>query len=311
MERSCAKKEEREFGIGMVHEGIITLRSLGLTAEGWEKMKDDKELAKKVVELIEGEKEIWLERIVARERACHLAFFDQEFDLTAFAQTLKKYGESKIRFWQKLEMEPVFLPEVAMPQDTNFRGWKVKPESWFWQKIAEGRILRQVGNKLVPIKEVRLEGITALIDTRLKPKYDAGKQMYENDNLLGPIIEDLRRAKKIAKYEYGPKSSRFGVSADEWETCSKPVLAQKLGLDESQIRLEREIEANVIPQIYLYMSRKDDGKTDTWEWREEYFGDRGGRLVGGLSGGGGLAHVSDSSSGDHWHSRSFRPLAVL
>lgn len=307
MEGSFAKEFGKE--LGAVHEGIITLRNLGLTAKGWEKMKDDKELARKVVELLEGEKEVWLEKILARERACHLTFFGKEFDLTDFANTLKKYGESKVRFWQKLEMEPTFLPEVAMSQDANFRGWKVKPESWFWQKIAEGKILRQVGNKLVPVKEVRLEGITALIDTRLKPKYDAGKQMYKNDNLLGPIIEDLRRAKKIV--EYGPQSSRFGVSADEWETRIKPVLAQKLGLDESQIRLEREIEANVIPQLYLYMPRKDDGTTDTWEWREEYFEDRGHRLLGGHSAHGGLAHVYHFASGSHWSSRSVRPLAVL
>ena len=77
----------------------------------------------------------WLEKILARERACHLAFFGQEFDLTDFADTLKKYGESKIKFWQKPEMEPAFLPEVAMPQDANFRGWKLN------RKVGCGRKL--------------------------------------------------------------------------------------------------------------------------------------------------------------------------
>ena len=309
MERSCAKDFGKE--LGAVHEGLITLRNLGLTAEGWEKMKDNKELAKKVVEIIEGEREIWLEKIIAQERACHLDFFGREFDLTDFAVTLKKYGESKVRFWQKLKMEPAFLPEVTMPQDANFRGWKIKPENWFWQKIAEGKILRQVGNDLVAIKEVRLEGITVLIDTRLKPEYNGGKQMYKNDNLLGPTIERLRKAGEIAKYEYGPQSSRFGVSADEWENCIKPALAQKLGLNSNQLRLEHTIEANIIPQLYPYMPRKDDGNINTWVWYEEYFGARGLRLVGGYSGYGGLASVYCFSSGFHWDFESFRPLAVL
>jgi len=253
----------------------------------------------------------WLEGIIVRELACHLVFFGQEFNLTDFANTLKRYGESKVKFWQNLMLEPHFLPKVAMPQNANFRGWKIKPEDWFWREIAKGKIFRQVNNKLVPVTKVRLEGITVLIDIRLKPKYDAGKQMYKNDNLLGPIIEDLRRAKKIAEYEYGLQSSRFGISADEWEIYIKPVLAQKLGLDESQLRLEREIEANVIPQIYLYMPRKDDGKTNTWEWREEYFEDRGRRLSGGHSQNGGLADVFYDPSDGRWRFISFRPLVVL
>jgi len=270
----------KDFGkeLGMIHEGIITLRNLGLSAEGWQKMTCDKNLARKVIELVEGQKELWLEEILAREQACHLAFFGQEFDLTDFADTLKKYGELKIKFWQKFEMEPAFLPEVAMPQDANFRGWKIKPKSWLWQKVAEGKVFRDihdVDGKVAVVKEVKLDGITVLIDTRLKPKYDAGKQMYKNDNLLGPIIEDLRRAGKITKYKYGSQSSRFSVSADEWEEHIKPALAEKLGLEISQLRLERAIEVDVIPQLYPYMPRKDDGNSNTWVWYGEYFEDRG------------------------------------
>lgn len=88
MEGSRAKDFGKE--LGMIHEGIITLRGEGLTQEGWEKMKDNKDLARKVVELIYGQKEVWLEKILAQERACHLAFFGKEFDLTDFAATLKK-----------------------------------------------------------------------------------------------------------------------------------------------------------------------------------------------------------------------------
>ena len=308
MERSCA----RDFGkeVGMVHEGLMTLRNFGLTAEGWQQMTQNKELAKKVVELIEGKKYFWFEQILAQERACRLAFFGQEFDLSDFAATLKKYGESRIRFWQKIGLEPHFLPRLEMAESTSFQGWKVKPEQWFYQKIAEGRILREISGQLAVDKGAhKLLGITALIDTRLKPKYEDGRQMYENDNLLGPIIEELRRAGKIADCK--PHSSRFSVSVNEWEEDIKPALADKLNLEPNQLRLERVIEANVVPQLYPYMPRKDDGKTNTWVWYEERFEGRGRRLHGGDSDDGGLAGVNDDWADNPWDYGSFRPLAVL
>lgn len=309
MEGSCAKDFGRE--LGQIHEGIITLRGLGLTADGWQNMTIDKDLAQKVVELIEGKKEMWLEKIIARERACHRAFFGQEFDLTNFTANLKRYGGSKIRFWQKLGLEPGFFPVIALSQDAELKGWTIKPNSWFYQHIAAGKIFRDINGQLITVNAANLEGITVLIDTRLKPQYNNGKQMYEKDNLLGPVIEQLRKAGKIQKYEYGPQSSRFGVSANEWESQVKPVLAQKLCLNANQVRLECATEANVISKMYSYMPRKNDGDTNTWVWYEEFFEVRVNRLLGGYSGYGGLAHVHWDSSGGHWHSGSFRPLAVL
>lgn len=310
MERSCAKNFVKE--LGAVHEGIITIRNLGLTAKGWEKMKDDKKLAQKVVQLLEGEKEIWLEKILAQERACHISFFGQEFDLIDFANTLKKYGESKIKFWQKLGMEPHFLPKTSMMAGDDYVGWKIKLEEWFFEKQIEGKLLlRDINGDLKKVTTVELEGAVVLIDTRLKPAHRNGEQMYKDDNLLGSVIEKLRKAGKILKYEYGPQSSRFGVSANEWESHIKTRLAEKLGLAESQLRLERAIEANIIPQLYPYMSRKDDGNINTWVWYEEYFEDDGSRLYGGYSDYGSLADVDWGHSDNHWGGRSFRPLAVL
>ncbi|MCG2808859.1 MAG: hypothetical protein L6275_00745, partial [Candidatus Portnoybacteria bacterium] len=73
------------------------------------------------------------------------------------------------------------------------------------------------------------------------------------------------------------------------------------------------IEANVIPQLYTDMPRKDDGNTNTWVWFEEYFKGRVRRPGGGRSSGyGGLADVCCSWSAYHWYSHgSFRPLIVL
>ena len=251
-----------------------------------------------------------IDKIVSDEKQCHLAFFGKEFDLTEFIKTLNKYSEEKIKFWQNLGLEPHFLPKVPMMPENDYPGWKIKPEDWFYQKIAEGKIFRQINGNFKKVKTVELEGISVLVDTRLKPNSDNGNQMWEKDNLCGSVIEELRKAKKIA--DYNPQSSRFNVSADEWESQIKPVLAEKLGLETKQLRLERVIEANVIPQIYHSMPRKDDGKTSTWVWYEEYFENRGFQFSSGLSFvRSDLTGVNYRWSGHHWHNRSCRPLAVL
>lgn len=273
--------------------------------------KRPEEILSGIQELIGGGD--WLGEILTKERQCHKAFFGTGFDLNEFRKTLQKYGQKRIQEWQKLGLEPHFLPEVVMSEDTKFNGWKIKPKKWYYQKVAERKVLRQQDGKLVTEIEIKLEGIIVLIDTRLKPVYRDGKQMWENDNLLGEIIERLRKEGKIAKYDYGPQSSRFGVSTDkadsEWGWNVKPALAGLLGLEVLQVRLERMIEANVIPQLYPHMPRRKDGKTNTWVWYEEFFKGRVYRLGGGNSGYGGLAHVRLSYY--DWPNLSFRPLAVL
>jgi hypothetical protein len=265
---------------------------------------------------VNGVEKDWLQDILDREGQSHLNFFGQEFDLSEFENTLKKYGQEKIEDWRRLGLEPHFLPEVVMAHNDSYLTWKVKLEKWYYLKTDQGKILRSINGNLVAEKEpFKLEGIIVLIDTRLKPAYEGGKQMYEDDNLLGPVIEELRKEGKIAKYEYGPQSSRFGLSSNEWEGYVKPVLAEKLSLKPNQIRLERTIEANVIPQLYPYMCRKDDGGTNTWIWYEEFFGSDDCRLHGGLSGRFGLAFECCRWPGDqpdrHWQCRALRPLAVL
>lgn len=300
----------KDFSMGLIQEMLITLG----------KKRFSPEMAKEIANVKSGKAdeiiglfgvESWLQEILEREQQHHLDFFGREFDLSKFERTLKKYGYQKIREWQELGLEPHFLPRTSMMSGDDYPGWKVKPEKWFYDQVVEGKILRNIKGELKKVTTVKLEGITVLIDTRLKPTYRDGKQMYENDNLLGSIIEELRGSGKIDSYKYGSQSSRFGVSADEWENQIKSVLAKKLALRTTQIRLERTIEANVVPQIYSYMFRKNDGKTNTWVWHEEFFEDRGYRLDGGNSDRGGLAFVSCSWADDHWNDHSLRPLAVL
>lgn len=253
----------------------------------------------------------WLTVIIEHERQCHRNFFGREFDLAEFEKTLRKYGRKKIKVWQNLGLEPHFLPKVSMMSGDDHPGWKVKPEEWFYKKQLEGKLFLDNSGSLEKVLTIELTGITVLVDTRLKPVYKNGTQMWEGDNLFGLLIADLRKEQKIAKYEYGPQSSRFGVSANEWQEYVRPALAIRLGLEPKQLRLEYTIEGNVIPQLYPHMPRRDDGKTDTWGWYEEYFEGRGFRLGGGGSDDGGLALVRYGGAGYRWYYSSFRPLAVL
>lgn len=255
----------------------------------------------------------WLKQILERERQCHRDFFGQEFDLGNFRYILRKHGLEAVIRWQGLGLEPHFLPAVTLSQNVDFPGWKVKPKDWYYQRVAEGKVfLRQKDGALNPDKEAyKLTGTTVLVDTRLKPNCDNGEQMFENDNLLGPIIEQLRREEKIAYYKYGSQSSRFGVSAQEWEESVKPALADFLKIKFSQLLFEPTIVANIVPQLYLYMPRREDGQTNTWMWYEEYFEDASSRFFGGYSHCGGLPDVICDLGGNHWLTRAFRSLVVL
>ena len=254
------------------------------------------------------------EAILTQERQAHLNFFGRELDLSGFQATLTRYGEKKIEEWRKLLLEPHFLPEVKMDRKAKFPGWQVRPDNHIYEVVHQGRVLRYIDGKLQPDKKADwLLGNTVLIDTRLKPAYQGGKQMFKDDIFMGPILVGLRQAGEINKYELGEQTSRFGVSADEWEEPIKLALSKdkKIGLTKEQWRLERAIEANVISQLYTHMPRKDNGTTDTTSWYEEYFEDHSHRVYGGYSDCGGLADFRWHWSGDHWYRRAFCPLAVL
>ena len=255
---------------------------------------------------------MWYDNIITCERQAHLVFFGKEFDLSQFQGDLGKFGEETVTTWQKMLLEPHFLPMVEMKRKAKFPGWKVRPTDHHYEAVYQGRVRRNFDNEFKVDKQAHLLfGGSVLIDTRLKPAYDNGKQMYADD-YLGPILSKLRHDKKIPQYQYGEQGSRFGVSADEWEEHVKFALTKdKRFRSVKRWRLERSIEANIIPQIYLHMPRKDNGFTNTWQWYEEYFGDDSYRVYGGYSACGGLANFYWSWSGDHWNDQSFCPLAVL
>ncbi|MDD5433199.1 MAG: hypothetical protein PHE77_00865 [Candidatus Pacebacteria bacterium] len=247
----------------------------------------------------------WIDAIVAREKELHQNFFGKnfakKFDYSQFVQTLEKYGEAKFAEWKELGLEPHFLPSVEMSQDKNFPGWNVKPNDWFYEQVDEGKILGNPCN---------LGGIAVLVDTRCKPAYQNGEQMWEDDNLLGDITNDLREKGEIADYK--PRSSRFNISALEIEQKIASALAVKLGLEPGQVRLEKAIESNVLPQILTDTPRAYDGETNTWLWFSDLFGSAEyHRLDGGYFDNGGLADVNCGWADGCGDLKSFRLLAVL
>ncbi len=253
----------------------------------------------------------WWDDYVKKEEKSLEAFFGKKFDLSIFGKTLRDCGIEQIRHWQNRGFEIHFLPDISMFQADEYRGWRIKPEDWYYQQVAQGKIFLQIDDELKPVKQVKLNGQVVLIDTRLKPAYKNGKQMFFQDTLIGGVIIKLREQESIARYDHGDQTSRFGVSAKEWQEQIRPALAREFGVEINKVRLETAVEANVIPQLYPYMPRKDDGTTNTRVWYEECFEDVSNRLFGGNSDYGGLSDVDFYSVGDHWHDRSFRPLVVL
>ncbi|TSC96145.1 MAG: hypothetical protein CEN88_390 [Candidatus Berkelbacteria bacterium Licking1014_2] len=284
------------------------------TAKYWKDHKNELHARERELLFARVASDNWLGRLIQAENDALRAFFGQTFDLSQFVEMLERFGEDRISQWAMFGLEPHFLPEWQFKPDAEIRGWKIKPEPWFWQQVAAGNIKhRNAVGELEIVKEVVFDGTTLLIDTRCKPDYNDGKQMFAKDEpFLGGLIEMLRSDGKIARYEYGDQSSRFGVSSHEWDEQIRPALEVCPEFDGVTFRLELTIEANSIPQIYKRMPRKKDGQTSTWVWYEEFFEDVSARLYGGYSDYGGLARVWDSCDvGRHGVYGTVRPVGVL
>lgn len=196
-------------------------------------------------------------------------------------------------------LKAYFLPELVFEENTDYPGWDVKPEHWYWEQIRNGNVDSDVPE---------LKGMWVLVDTTQKPNYKDGKQVYSNDQ-FGNILAQLRKDKKItvpSDYKHVPQNSRFAVSWDELKGHVLPAIAETLGVKTNQVRLPKEIEFNVVGNLF----HPEWGQTSTWEWFEDRFGG-GDRLYGGGCGFGGLVNVSCSWSDGRNAGIGFRPLIVF
>ncbi len=311
--------EERDRKVRRLYSAVLANLPTGLSDEQLSLLNGNLEEVGRVVNgailglLPTPTGEGWIDQLVARDGQRLRNFFGQTFDMTVMVNALEVYGREKVEWWHSLGLAVGYLPAVTLTPKTKLRKWRTRPEAWFWEKLNEGKLYRRnVAGELVKLTEVGLEGVVVLYDTRQKPDYDNARQMYTNDEtFMAPIIAKLRKEGKIQSHQDVPQGSRFYISSNEWDQHLRATVAEFLGLEVTQVRLETEIEANVIPQLYGDTPRSKDGTTNTWEWREEFFGGASSRLLGGLSDFGGLARVSSRDVARAWYNGAVRPVGVL
>ena len=192
--------------------------------------------------------------------------------------------------------QPYHLSGVTLTQGTIVPGWNSKPEDWYWDRIRNGKLSKDAS---------KLPDSWVLVDTTQRPNYKGGMQLHENDS-FGPFLKQLRDNKRIQTIKGIPDTSRFSISPDELTQVVLPGIARLLEVESPTVRFPKEIEFNIIGNFKY----PEWGQSNTWEWLDDSFGD-GSRLLGGLSGDGGLTRVIHRWSGVHYDGVAFRPLVVI
>lgn len=240
-------------------------------------------------------------------------------DEQCFTRALESVGEDFVKRIEEIGLAIIYLPGRTLSRKTTsdkLPGYVNPLNEFYWNSLEGGRLLLPRGDKFVTTKTAqpgRKKGQVLVIDTRCKPSYTDGSQMWFADTFLGGTIEGLRKAGTIPTMNWCSADSRFGVSAIEYET----IVAAALNADERFARkihwvgAELACQWSVIDQIYTEYPRANDGTTSGWIILRERFSGGSDCLIGGNSGSGGLSYVGYGNAGDHWNSGSGRPLGVL
>lgn len=238
------------------------------------------------------------EEIVKREQKALTQFFGYEIGVPPPAELLQTMQRAEEIGW--IQAEGHYIPNITMQQNSNFPGWKIKPEEWFWGRFEEKGLKEGVKT---------LEGNWIIIDGSQKPEYQDGAQMYANDPFTS-ILSSLRESGKIEKPEWtwrvASSGSRFGISYDEIQTRVNPTIAALLGVTPAQVRLPRAMEYNLLGNLY----HPEWGETSTWEFLQEIYEDAGPLLVAKKKNGG-LAAYDCTSNMHHEDNLGFRPLVIF
>lgn len=168
-----------------------------------------------------------------------------------------------------------FIPEKDLTSEIS--SGRIPLNSWLLDHVEEGTV-----EKNAVILKQRL----IAIDTRARPNFQDGYQMYADDkNFLGPLLNAIREEGKAPReVEYGagkvtmPEKSRFGFSFHEIKDLVIPRAAGKFSIKHT-IRVPRISE-------FLYLANEfypqwlSEG---TREWCEDfYFDSREGVTIGRL-----------------------------
>lgn len=216
-------------------------------------------------------------QLLAEQTSALEAFFGKE----AFPQPPKELMEFLERTHDLgFSFEPYLKRDIVLTQYSEFPGWKIKPNPWFWEQINAGRVSPDA---------VRLKIGWGAMETIARPNYDGGKQLHQNDP-LAPILEDLRKAGAITVPDYVrhvPLTSRFAVPALEVEGLVIARFVEIAGDRAKGVKTPPVVDYNYVGNL----AHPEFGKADTWEWFSNPFG-RAYRLIGGHFRGGGLACVT-------------------
>jgi len=211
-------------------------------------------------------------------------------ELTEFIERTCKLG---------FTFEPYLSPGKHFSSDSDYPGWVVRPQAWFFDQIKRGNISPD---------SVRLPLQWAAMETIERPSYDRGGQLYEND-ALASILEDLRKGGKIAVPDWCkhiPSVSRFGVSADEISGPVASRFAEVVKVNAVNVDAPTYMAFNYLGNI----AHPEFGQANTAEWFVNIFA-RGYRLIGGNSDNDGLAGVGCDSSDGHRGDLGFRLLVAF
>jgi hypothetical protein len=232
--------------------------------------------------------------LITVEKETIIKYFGEELGHTIEVPPLPaEITSEQLEFWEQNQLTLHYSPGIAISKDNTFPGQKKPLDADIYKWIVEAKISPEAA---------KLPKGWILIDTRAKPNYASGDQMYEND-LLAPVLEKLRLAGHISSFKH--QASRFNISADELDKAEvKVALAEALKIQPEQLALPSATLYNYLGNAFY----PEWGETNTWEWfQEEYSGGR--RLAGGYSGRGGLSRVSYDESAYRRDYLGFRPLA--
>lgn len=249
--------------------------------------------------LLEQEAEKGKERgefseLVTREQEKLREFFGKKIEVPSLPDEITP---EKYELWKELGFDLHYLPDEDLVKDRDLPGWEKKPKDWFYDQISEGKISADA---------VKLTNAWVLTDSREKPQYDNGNQMYENDDKIGNVLKKLRQQGMIENHKKA--DSRFNISWDELNRVGvKAALAKLLGVDPENLRLPRAIEWNYLGNAF----HKEWGETNAWEWFEDSYDKSQTRLIGGLSDFGVLSNMNRFTPDDRAGNLGFRPLVVF
>jgi hypothetical protein len=247
------------------------------------------------------DQERWRDEIYSRERAILSRFFGEERDVPPLPAEITS---ERVEKWWQLDMFLHFLPDVELPSDSEYPGWKVKPYRWFYDLVAASDIWDNGPSGALEPEErpLHLGNRWVLIDERDKPE-DRSDNVYAHDFLEG-FLRSLRETHIIETTRNLALGTRLYTSWTEWNEFVRPEVARQLEVRLEQVRLPRVIEFNYFGNAI----KPQWGETDTWEWLQDACGGGRYRMRGGHRFAGGLAVVYFRTPTGHGTDRGFRPL---